>query len=155
MQHAGFMAMNPRRHLTSHWDFYRQLVRGAEENAEAHRQFYDEYNAVLDMPAEYYLDTIRVVFQEHLLPRRRWKIGSETVDPTAITKTRLLTIEGALDDISGIGQTRAALALCRGIARNRKHHFEVPGAGHYGLFSGRRWRSEVYPRIRAFIRARR
>jgi poly(3-hydroxybutyrate) depolymerase len=155
MQHAGFMAMNPRRHVTSHWDFYKQLIAGDLEDAESHRKFYDEYNAVLDMPAEYYLDTVRIVFKEHLLPRGLWEVDGQVVDPAALTNTHLLTIEGEFDDIAGLGQTRAAHGLCSGIAERRKHHLEVEGAGHYGIFSGRRWRAGVYPRIRDFIRAAR
>ena len=152
LQHAGFLSMNPSRHFQSHWDFYQDLLKGDLEDAESHRRFYDEYNAVLDMPAEYYLDTIRTVFQEHLLPRGCWTIDGETVRPEAIKGTALMTIEGELDDISGLGQTRAAQALCSGIAAKSKRHLEVKGAGHYGIFSGRRWREVVYPEVRAFIR---
>ncbi|TWI01035.1 poly(3-hydroxybutyrate) depolymerase [Luteimonas cucumeris] len=151
LQHAGFLAMNPRRHLQSHWDYYQDLVRGDLQDAEAHRRFYDEYNAVLDMPAEYYLDTIRVVFQEYLLPRGLWDVRGERVDPSRIHGSALLTIEGELDDISGSGQTRAAHALCTGITGEDHEHYTVPGAGHYGIFSGRRWREQVYPRVRDFI----
>ncbi len=153
LQHAGFLAMNPSRHFQSHWDFYTQLVRGDLEDAASHRRFYDEYNAVLDMPSEYYLDTIRIVFQEHLLPRGRWDVRGQRVTPSAIRDTALLTIEGELDDISGIGQTRAAHGLCSGIPDTRRQHIEVKGAGHYGIFSGRRWRETVYPDVKAFIRA--
>ncbi|MEE4637241.1 MAG: polyhydroxyalkanoate depolymerase [Wenzhouxiangella sp.] len=152
MQHAGFMAMNPRRHVSSHWDFYKQLLAGDLEDAEAHRRFYDEYNAVLDMPGEYYLDTVRIVFKDYLLPRGEWSIKGERVDPSAIASTRLLTIEGEYDDISGLGQTRAAHDLCTSLPDSARAHFEVPEAGHYGIFSGRRWRSQVYPEVKAFIR---
>ena len=151
LQHAGFIAMNPSRHFMSHWDFYSDLVKGDLQDAEAHRRFYDEYNAVLDMPAEYYLDTIRIVFQEFLLPRGEWVIGDERVDPSAIKDTALFTIEGELDDISGQGQTEAAHDLCSGIAKSRQKHLTVEGAGHYGIFSGRRWREKVYPQVRDFI----
>ncbi|TQD45225.1 polyhydroxyalkanoate depolymerase [Marilutibacter aestuarii] len=151
LQHMGFMAMNPERHAQSHWDFYQDLLKGDLDDAESHRRFYDEYNAVLDMPAEYYLDTIRVVFQEHLLPKGEWDVDGTRVDPSAITGTALLTIEGELDDISGQGQTRAAHDLCTGIAKGDTHHIEVKGAGHYGIFSGRRWRTQVYPKVRDFI----
>ena len=151
LQHAGFIAMNPGRHMGSHWDFYNHLVEGDLEDAESHRRFYDEYNAVLDLPAEYYLDCIRIVFQEHLLPRGLWHVGGERVAPEALTDVSLLTIEGELDDISGPGQTRAAHTLCTGISNERKHHLTVEGAGHYGTFSGRRWREVVYPRVRDFI----
>jgi poly(3-hydroxybutyrate) depolymerase len=156
LQHAGFVAMNPDRHAESHWDFYMQLVRGDDEDAEGHRKFYDEYNAVLDMPAEYYLETIRTVFQEHQLPAGRWVVpvnGRDMlVTPADISKVALLCIEGELDDISGIGQTSAALDLCSGLPTDRKHYMVAEGAGHYGIFSGRRWRETICPRIGAFIR---
>ena len=152
MQHMGFVAMNPSRHANAHWEFYNHLVEGDGESAEGHRQFYDEYNAVLDMPAEYYLDTIKRVFQEFLLPRGRFFSRDKLVRPQDIRDTALLTIEGELDDISGNGQTQAAHTLCTGIPAKRQEHYEVPGAGHYGIFSGRRWREDVYPRVREFIR---
>ncbi|MGY1459633.1 polyhydroxyalkanoate depolymerase [Luteimonas sp. A534] len=151
LQHTGFMAMNPERHFMSHWDFYQDLVKGDLEDAASHRRFYDEYNAVLDMPADYYLDTIRVVFQEQLLPRGAWDVAGECVDPAAITGCALMTIEGELDDISGLGQTRAAHVLCTGVAERDREHLTVDGAGHYGIFSGRRWRTQVYPQVRDFI----
>ena len=157
LQHTGFVAMNPDRHATSHYDYFLDLIRGDDDNAEAHRKFYDEYNAVLDMPAEYYLDTIRIVFQEFALVKGTWEVRNpagkkELVRPQDITRTSLLTIEGELDDISGSGQTRAAHDLCTGIPKKNKKHFEVMGAGHYGIFSGRRWREAVYPEISAFIK---
>ena len=151
LQHTGFVAMNPERHFQSHWDFYEHLVKGDLEDAASHRRFYDEYNAVLDMPAEYYLDTVRIVFQQHLLPRGEWDVRGERVRPGAIRDTALLTIEGELDDISGQGQTRAAHRLCTGIDEARRQHLTVEGAGHYGIFSGRRWRTQVYPQVRDFI----
>jgi poly(3-hydroxybutyrate) depolymerase len=152
LQHAGFIAMNPRRHMSSHWDYYLHLVQGDLEDAEAHRRFYDEYNAVLDMPAEYYMDCIDVVFQQFLLPRGLWRVRGELVAPARVRSAALLTVEGEIDDISGSGQTEAAHDLCTGIAPDRKHHLTVEGAGHYGIFSGRRWREFVYPRLREFIR---
>ena len=153
LQHLGFVAMNPERHSTSHWDFYQDLVKGDLSSAQSHRKFYDEYNAVLDMPAEYYLDTIRTVFQQQLLPRGLWDVAGERVDPSEIRGCALLTIEGELDDISGQGQTRAAHDLCTGIASADRKHLTVAGAGHYGIFSGRRWRTQVYPQVRDFIAA--
>ena len=153
LQHVGFIAMNPERHFQSHWDFYQDLVKGDLDDADAHRRFYDEYNAVLDMPAEYYLDTVRTVFQEHLLPRGLWDVAGERVDPSKIRDCALFTIEGELDDISGQGQTRAAHKLCTGIAEPDRKHLTVKGAGHYGIFSGRRWRTQVYPQVRDFIAA--
>jgi len=152
LQHAGFVSMNPDRHLKSHYDFYLDLVRGDDEDAEAHRRFYDEYNAVLDMPAEYYLDTIRIVFQEFQLPRGLWKVHGKLVKPADIESVALFTIEGELDDISGSGQTQAAQDLCSGIPAARKRHFTAPRCGHYGIFSGRRWREVICPQIAQFIR---
>ncbi len=153
LQHMGFVAMNPERHAMSHWDYYQDLVQGDEETAASHRRFYDEYNAVLDMPAEYYIDTIRTVFQDYSLPRGLWRVNGERVDAGKIHDTALLTIEGELDDISGEGQTRAALKLCDNVPASRKQHITVKGAGHYGIFSGKRWRSQVYPQVRDFIAA--
>ena len=153
LQHAGFIAMNPSRHFMSHWDFYENLCKGDLEDADGHRRFYDEYNAVLDMPAEYYLDTITTVFQQHLLPRGMWDVAGQRVRPADITTTALLTIEGELDDISGLGQTEAAHDLCGGIPAGHRRHLTIKGAGHYGIFSGRRWRDVVYPDVRAFIAA--
>lgn len=152
LQHAGFIAMNPNRHLSSHWDFYQDLVRGDLDDAASHRKFYDEYNAVLDMPARYYLDTIATVFQQFLLPRGLWDVNGERVTPSAITGSALLTIEGELDDISGLGQTESAHDLCSGIPAKRRQHKVIEGAGHFGIFSGRRWRETVYPQVRDFIR---
>jgi len=156
LQHAGFVAMNPDRHFNSHWQFYDHLVQGDGESAEGHRQFYNEYNAVLDMDADYYLDTIKMVFQEHALPTGTWvtskALGSRKVEPAAIKKTSLFTIEGELDDISGSGQTEAAHGLCTGIPKSRKQHYTAPKCGHYGIFSGRRWREMIYPQIAEFIR---
>ena len=151
LQHTGFIAMNPDRHLKSHYDYFLDLMRGDDGNAEFHRDFYDEYNAVLDMPAEYYLDTIKTVFQDFALVNGTWTVHGELVRPQDIKTTALLTIEGELDDISGAGQTRAAHDLCTGIPRERQFHYDVAGAGHYGIFSGRRWRDLVYPQVRDFI----
>jgi poly(3-hydroxybutyrate) depolymerase len=153
LQHAGFVAMNPDRHLNSHWDYYLDLVKGDMDDVEGHRAFYDEYNAVLDLPAEYYLDTIRIVFQDHRLPNGTWKVRGELVKPEDIKSVALFTIEGELDDISGSGQTRAAHDLCKGIPKARKKHLTAEGAGHYGIFSGRRWREQIAPQIKNFIRS--
>jgi poly(3-hydroxybutyrate) depolymerase len=151
LQHTGFIAMNPDRHLKSHYDFFNDLMRGEDESAEFHRSFYDEYNAVLDMPAEYYLDTIKTVFQDFALVNGTWKVAGQLVRPQDISTTALFTVEGELDDISGAGQTKAAHDLCSGIAPDRRFHFDVEGAGHFGIFSGRRWRDNVYPEVRKFI----
>ncbi|MCO4858015.1 polyhydroxyalkanoate depolymerase [Herbaspirillum sp. WGmk3] len=153
LQHAGFVAMNPRRHAQSHWDFYMHLRDGDDASAEEHRKFYDEYNAVLDMPAEFYLETIKVVFQDFNLARGTWEIEGKLVRPQDIKSVALFSIEGELDDISGSGQTQAAQELCSSIPKTRKQHFTVPKAGHYGIFSGRRWREIVCPKIGEFIRA--
>jgi len=151
LQHTGFVAMNPDRHLSSHYDYFLDLVRGDDDNVESHRKFYDEYNAVLDMPAEYYLDTIKTVFQDFALVNGTWVVNGEPVRPEDIRHTALLTVEGELDDISGAGQTRAAHELCTGIPKADQQHYDAIGAGHYGIFSGRRWREMVYPTVRDFI----
>ncbi|RAD34152.1 polyhydroxyalkanoate depolymerase, partial [Burkholderia multivorans] len=152
LQHTGFVAMNPERHAQSHWDFYQSLLRGDEEDAEAHRRFYDEYNAVLDMAAEYYLETIRVVFQEFRLAEGTWDVNGERVRPQDIKRTALMTIEGELDDISGSGQTHVAHELCTGIPQDQRRSLTAEKCGHYGIFSGRRWRTIIYPQLRDFIR---
>jgi poly(3-hydroxybutyrate) depolymerase len=155
LQHAGFVAMNPRRHAQSHWDFYMHLRVGDTASAEEHRKFYDEYNAVLDMPAEYYLETIKTIFQEHRLPLGTWEVEGKLVRPQDIKTVALYTVEGELDDISGSGQTQAAHDLCSSIPKSKKTHLTVPKAGHYGIFSGRRWREIVCPKITEFIAANR
>ncbi len=156
LQHAGFVAMNPDRHMQSHRDYYNHLVQGDGSSAESHRQFYDEYNAVLDMDADYYLDTIRIVFQQHALANGSWvtgkTLGNQKIEPGAITKTALFTIEGELDDISGGGQTQAAHDLCTGVPKVKKQHFTAPQCGHYGIFAGHRWRELIQPKIAEFIR---
>lgn len=152
LQHAGFVAMNPRRHAQSHWDFYKHLRKGDNASAEEHRNFYNEYNAVLDMPAEYYLETIKTVFQECRLPLGTWEVEGKRVRPQDIKDVALLTIEGEFDDISGSGQTEAAQDLCSGIPKSKKLHFTAPKCGHYGIFSGRRWREVVCPKISEFIK---
>ncbi len=156
LQHTGFVAMNPSNHATSHFDYFKDLVKGDEASAEVHRKFYNEYNAVLDMDADYYLETIDVVFQQFKLVNGTWDVKSvdgtsERVKPGDIKTTRVMTVEGELDDISGSGQTEAALDMCTGVPASHKKHFEAKGAGHYGIFSGRRWRELVYPAVKAFI----
>ncbi len=156
LQHTGFIAMNPDRHANSHYDYFNHLIKGDSDSAEAHRQFYDEYNAVLDMDADYYLETIQTVFQDFKLVNGTWEVRNaegekERVRPQDIQHTGLLTVEGELDDISGSGQTRAAHELCTGIDSEEQRHFEVKGAGHYGIFSGSRWRNQVYPVVKKFI----
>jgi poly(3-hydroxybutyrate) depolymerase len=156
LQHTGFVAMNPSNHAKSHWDYFKDLVKGDGRSADAHRKFYDEYNAVLDMDAVYYLQTIQAVFQDFKLVNGTWDVTSpngktERVRPQDISGCALLTVEGELDDISGSGQTRAAHDLCSGIPTSAQEHYEVKGAGHYGIFSGRRWREMVYPVVHEFI----
>ncbi len=156
LQHTGFVAMNPDRHASSHFDYFKDLIKGDDASVEAHRKFYDEYNAVLDMDADYYLETIKTVFQEFKLVNGTWDVKSvdgqlERVRPQDITTTAHFTIEGELDDISGSGQTEAAHGLCYNVPKARQKHLEVKGAGHYGIFSGRRWRDMVYPAVKAFI----
>lgn len=156
LQHTGFVAMNPDRHAKSHYDYFKDLLKGDDASAEAHRKFYDEYNAVLDMDADYYLDTIKTVFQEFKLVHGTWDVTGvdgqvERVRPEDIKTTAHFTVEGELDDISGSGQTEAAHGLCHNIPKAMQKHLEVKGAGHYGIFSGRRWREIVYPQVKAFI----
>ena len=151
LQFAGFVAMNPDRHMESHVQYYHHLVEGDGESADAHRRFYDEYNAVMDLPAEYYLETVERVFQKHLLPQGELVVAGERVRPDAIRGTALFTIEGELDDISGNGQTEAAHGLTRALPAKDKQHFEAKAVGHYGIFSGRKYRELIYPRIRDFI----
>ena len=158
LQYTGFVAMNPDRHASSHYDYFKNLVKGDDASAEQHRKFYDEYNAVLDMDANYYLETIRTVFQDFSLVNGTWDVRSpegkiERVRPSDIKTTALFTVEGELDDISGSGQTRAAHDLCTQIPAHMRLHYDVMGAGHYGIFSGRRWRDMVYPKVRGFIYA--
>ena len=156
MQHTGFVAMNPSNHAKSHYDYFQDLIKGDGASTEAHRKFYDEYNAVLDMDADYYLETIKVVFQEFNLVNGTWDIKSvdgqlERVRPQDITTTALFSVEGELDDISGSGQTEAVHNICSGVVDSEQKHLIVEGAGHYGIFAGRRWREVVYPAVKAFI----
>ncbi|GAO97432.1 hypothetical protein Cva_00064 [Caedimonas varicaedens] len=149
---SGFMNLNLERHMHASAKLYEHLVRGDHESAEAHRKFYDEYRSVLDLPADYFLDSVRVAFQEHSLAKGKFKWKGEIVDPLAIHSTAVLAIEGEKDDISGVGQTRAALYLCENVpARLRQYHLQ-PGVGHYGVFNGRRFREEIVPVISKFIR---
>ena len=153
LQLTAFVSMNPGRHADAHRQLYRDLLAGDEESAEAHRRFYDDYLAVMDVPAEYYLQTVASVFQRHDLARGQmsWR-GKHLVRPDAIRRTALMTVEGEKDDITGVGQTSAAHALCTALPEKRKSQYVQPGAGHYGVFSGRRWREEIAPRVASFIR---
>lgn len=152
IQLTGFMSMNLDRHVGEHFKLFRHLVRGDGESAEAHRKFYDEYLSVLDLTAEFYLQTVNTVFQRHALPKGEMTWRGMTVTPSAITRTALMTVEGELDDISAPGQTIAAHRLCSGIPDEMQVDHMQKGVGHYGIFNGRRWREEIEPRVRAFIR---
>ncbi|HBR69272.1 MAG TPA: polyhydroxyalkanoate depolymerase, partial [Rhodospirillaceae bacterium] len=158
IQLTGFMSMNLDRHVGSHMKFFHHLVSGDGESAEGHRKFYDEYLSVMDISAEFYLQTVETVFQRHLLPRGKMKWRDSLTDrlvdvrPQDIERTALLTIEGELDDISARGQTTAAHELCYSLPQNKqRHHFQLE-CGHYGIFNGRKWREQIMPRIRHFIR---
>lgn len=154
LQLSAFVQMNPMRHAQAHRSYWLDQVRGDTEAIAAHEKFYDDYNAVLDMDAAYYLDTVRTVFQDMALSRGTWEIDGELVRPAAITRTALFTIEGEHDDISGPGQTSAAHDLCTGLPAAAREHLVAEGCGHYGIFSGHRWREQIYPRVHAFIRER-
>jgi poly(3-hydroxybutyrate) depolymerase len=151
LQLAGFMNMNLDRHVDAHWDFYDHLVEGDGDSADKHRSFYDEYLAVMDLSEEFYLQTIRDVFQEHKLARGIQQHDGRLVDPTAITDVALLTVEGEKDDISGIGQTQAAHTLCSGLDEALQLDWVQPSVGHYGVFNGRRFREQIAPRMKAFM----
>jgi poly(3-hydroxybutyrate) depolymerase len=153
LQLAGFMTMNLDRHVMAHIDLFKHLVRGDGESAEATRKFYDEYMSVMDLPADFYLQTVARVFQEHGLPLGRFTSRGRPVEPQAITETALLCVEGENDDICAVGQTAAALDLCTGLAADKKVHHLQPKVGHYGVFNGKRWRTEIYPKVRDFIHA--
>ncbi len=151
VQLAAFMSMNLERHIKAHERYYQDVVEGNTARAAAHRTFYDEYFAVMDLPAEFYLQTVQSVFQDHDLPQGRMRWRGVKVEPKAIHRTALLTVEGELDDICTSGQTMAALDLCVGLRpAMRRHHLQT-GAGHYGVFNGKRWTNEIYPRVRALV----
>jgi polyhydroxyalkanoate depolymerase len=153
LQLTAFVLMNPGRHIDSHIDMYTHLATGRFEEAEISKAFYDEYFAVLDLTAEFYLETVNRVFQEHLLPLGKLEWRGRKVNPGAIRRTALFTVEGERDDICSVGQTVAAHQLCRSIFANRKRHHLQPGVGHYGVFSGRKWSSQIYPILRNVILA--
>lgn len=152
VQLTGFMTMNLDRHMTAHRNLFDDLVKGDCDSAQQHQDFYEEYLAVMDLTAEFYLQTVRTVFQEHALPDGVMTHRGELVDCAAITKTAVMTVEGENDDICGLGQTEAALDLCCNVPQDEKYHYVQPGVGHYGVFNGTRWRTEIQPRIREFIR---
>jgi poly(3-hydroxybutyrate) depolymerase len=151
LQLTAFVMMNPQRHTEAYRSYWVDQLRG--NPTAPHEKFYDEYNAVLDMDAAYYLETVATVFQDFSLPRGTWVVDGAAVRPADITTTALFTIEGETDDISGLGQTEAAHGLCTGIPAARHRHHVAPQCGHYGLFSGNRWRTAIYPELRGFIAA--
>jgi poly(3-hydroxybutyrate) depolymerase len=152
MQLTGFMTMNLERHMNAHVDLFNNLVKGDCDSVKQHQEFYEEYMAVMDLTAEFYLQTVKTVFQDHSLPDRTLYHRGEYVDCSAIRRTALMTVEGERDDICGLGQTEAAQDLCTNIPATEKVHYVQPGVGHYGVFNGTRWRTEIQPRIREFIR---
>ncbi len=153
MQLAAFISMNPDRHVEAHKRMFDHLIRGDDDSAGAHRRFYDEYLAVMDVPASYYLQTVETFFQKHDLGRGTMLVRGEPVQPGVISRTALMTVEGELDDISAPGQTIAAQTLCASIPTDRRTQYLQPGVGHYGIFNGRKWRGEILPRIKAFMEA--
>ena len=153
IQLSGFLSMNLDRHITAHQRYFEHLVEGDCDPAEQHKKFYDEYLSVMDLPAEFFLQTIRHVFKEYALPNGTMQHRGETVDLRAIKKTALMTVEGEKDDICAVGQTEAAQDLCTGVPDSRRFHYVQPGVGHYGVFNGSRWRTEIQPRIRDMIRS--
>ena len=152
VQLTGFMQMNLERHVTAHQELFQNLVKGDCDSVDQHHAFYEEYLAVMDLPAGFYLQTVKTVFQDHALPDGKMKHRGEPVDCSAITRTALMTVEGERDDICGLGQTEAAHDLCSNIPIDEKYHYVQQGVGHYGVFNGTRWRTEIQPRIREFIR---
>ena len=152
LQLSGFMSMNLDRHVTAHYDFYQHLVKGDGDSAEKHREFYNEYNAVMDLTAEFYLQTVDHVFIRHSLPTNTMQHRGRTVDLTKLSTIAMLTVEGEKDDISGPGQTEAAHDICINLPDHLRAHYLQPGVGHYGVFNGSRFRSEIAPRISDFIR---
>jgi poly(3-hydroxybutyrate) depolymerase len=153
LQLSGFMGMNFDRHVTAHRDLFHNLIRGDGDSADKHREFYDEFLAVMDLTAEYYLQTIETVFLEHRLPRGAMTHRNTVVNPQTIQRVALMTVEGEKDDISGVGQTRAAHILCKNLPQAKREHHLQPGVGHYGVFNGSRFRTEIAPKIRHFVRS--
>ena len=151
LQLAGFMSMNLGDHLMSHWEMFKHLVQGDGESADRTKEFYDEYRAVCDMTAEFYLETVDLVFQRHALPKGEWVHRGERVDPGAIKDIGLLAIEGERDDISGIGQTKAALTLATGLPKAHKKYLLAESVGHYGIFNGSKWRDRIAPVVEDWI----
>jgi poly(3-hydroxybutyrate) depolymerase len=153
VQLASFMSMNMERHQNAHQQYFQHLIAGDGDSADKHRAFYDEYLSVMDLTEEFYLQTIDLVFQSYALPKGELTHRGQLVKPAAITDIGLMTVEGELDDISGIGQTQAAHELCSSIPQALKHDYIQPGVGHYGVFNGRRFKEEIFPKVFDFIRA--
>ena len=153
MQLSAFMSMNLQSHMMSHWEMFKHLTKGDDQSAQATKDFYDEYRAVCDMTAEFYLQTVEEVFQKHSIPNGTFEHKGEVVDLTQISDTALLAIEGERDDISGLGQTKAALKLATGLGEEKKRYYMAEGAGHYGIFNGSKWRTKVAPVVEEFIAA--
>lgn len=153
VQLSGFLSMNLDRHITAHHRYFEHLVEGDCDPAEQHKRFYDEYLSVMDLPAEFFLQTIQQIFKEYALPNGTLQHRGETVDLRSIKKTALMTVEGEKDDICAVGQTEAAQDLCTGVPDSRRFHYVQPGVGHYGVFNGTRWRTEIQPRIHDMIRS--
>lgn len=153
LQLAGFMSMNLGSHMTSHWEMFKHLTTGDQESARMTKEFYEEYRSVCDMTAEFYLQTVDLVFQTHALPRGEMTHRGRRVDPAAITDVALLAIEGERDDISGLGQTKAALTLATALPAARKKYYMAEGAGHYGIFNGSRWRDKIAPVLEKWMTA--
>ena len=151
LQLHGFMSMNLDRHLDAHYNLFQHLVKGDGDSAQKHREFYDEYLAVMDLTAEFYLQTVDTVFIKHALPKGEMTHRGRAIDPSAITRVALMTIEGENDDISGLGQTQAAHDLCVNIPADKKVHYMQPSVGHYGVFNGSRFRAEIAPRMSDFM----
>ncbi len=153
LQLSGFMSMNLGNHMMSHWEMFKHLVAGEDAEAEATKDFYEEYRSVCDMTAEFYLQTIDVVFQNHKLPKGEMMHRGVRVDPAAITDIGILAIEGERDDISGLGQTKAALDISTKLPAKLKHYYMAQGAGHYGIFNGGKWRDQIAPVVERWIAA--
>jgi poly(3-hydroxybutyrate) depolymerase len=151
LQLHGFVSMNLDRHIEAHHNLFLHLVKGDGDSAQKHREFYDEYLAVMDLAAEFYLQTVDTVFVRHALPKGEMTSRGRRIEPQAITRTALMTVEGENDDISAVGQTEAAHKLCSSLSDDMRVHYVQPGVGHYGVFNGSRFRSEIAPRIADFV----
>jgi len=151
LQLAGFMSMNLGNHMISHWEMYKHLVEGDGDSADATKEFYDEYRSTCDMTSEFYLQTVDVVFQTHALPRGEFRHKGKLIDPAAITDIAMLAIEGERDDISGLGQTKAALTLSSKLPAKKQKYYMAKEVGHYGIFHGRKWREQIAPVVEDWI----